>query len=104
MDYGVQEMFKFQALELLGPILEDLFNYCSRRFSLKAVLLLADQLIQRVESIHSQGIPNRDIKASNCLMGFGISGHVVYLADLGLAAEHDIESYALKPMTMSDLT
>jgi serine/threonine protein kinase len=48
-----------------------LFTYCKRRFTLKTVLMLADQMIQRIEYIHSRLFLHRDIKPDNFLIGVG---------------------------------
>lgn len=77
--------YNAMAIELLGPSLQKLFISCRHKFSLKTVLMLADQMLQRIEFIHSRSFLHRDVKPDNILMGIESKANIVYIIDFGLA-------------------
>ncbi|RCV25948.1 hypothetical protein SEVIR_5G207400v4 [Setaria viridis] len=86
--FGVEGDYNVLVMDLLGPSLEDLFSFCNRKLSLKTVLMLADQMINRVEYVHIKSFLHRDIKPDNFLMGLGKRANQVYMIDFGLAKKY----------------
>lgn len=86
--FGTQDNYNVMVMDLLGPSLEDLFNRCSRRFSLKTVLQLADQMLERVDTLHSRHLIHRDIKPANFVIGTGDQGNCVFVVDFGLSKRY----------------
>ena len=68
--YGFSGTYNIMVMELLGKSLEDLFQEYKKKFSLKTVCLLAQQMLDRMEFIHNKHIIHRDIKPDNFVIGF----------------------------------
>ena len=85
--YGFYEERRQNILimEMLGPSLEKLFNKCHKKFSQLTVLMIVEQILYRLEYIHSKNIVHRDIKPDNFLIGKGDKNKIIYAIDFGLS-------------------
>ena len=88
--FGQEGVHSILIIDLLGPSLEDLFDWCHRKFSIKTVLQVSKQMIQRVESIHEHNLIYRDIKPDNFLIGRPDTAEAnnIFVVDFGMAKQY----------------
>ena len=82
--YGFSGNYNIFVLQLLAKSLEDIFNEL-QKFSLKTGAMLAYQMIEALQYIHSKHIIHRDIKPDNFVLGLDEYNAYLYLVDFGLA-------------------
>ncbi|WEW55431.1 Palmitoylated plasma membrane-bound casein kinase [Emydomyces testavorans] len=88
--FGQEGLHNILVIDLLGPSLEDLFDHCNRRFSIKTVVMVAKQMLSRVQTIHEKNLIYRDIKPDNFLIGRPNSkaANVIHVVDFGMAKQY----------------
>ncbi|KAK5019629.1 Palmitoylated plasma membrane-bound casein kinase [Cryomyces antarcticus] len=88
--FGQEGLHNILVIDLLGPSLEDLFDHCNRRFSIKTVVMVAKQMLSRVQTIHEKNLIYRDIKPDNFLIGRPGSklANVIHVVDFGMAKQY----------------
>ena len=53
--FGQEGLHNILVIDLLGPSLEDLFDHCNRRFSIKTVVMVAKQMVESHQTISDVG-------------------------------------------------
>ncbi|KAJ7285976.1 CK1/CK1/CK1-G protein kinase [Mycena rebaudengoi] len=88
--FGQEGLHNILVIDLLGPSLEDLFDMCGRKFSIKTVCMAARQMLSRVQTIHEKNLIYRDIKPDNFLIGRPATkgANVVHVVDFGMAKQY----------------
>ncbi|CAJ1421798.1 unnamed protein product [Effrenium voratum] len=89
-----QQRFMCLVMEMLGKSLEDRLQGLGGqggsppKFNAQTAVLIAEQVLRRIEYLHSKGIVHRDIKPENFMFGIKSRVHHLYLIDFGLSKKY----------------
>ncbi|KAF7312091.1 Kinase-like protein [Mycena indigotica] len=88
--FGQEGLHNVLVIDLLGPNLEDLFDMCGRKFTIKTVCMAAKQMVTRVQAIHDKSLIYRDIKPDNFLIGVPgtKNANTIHIIDFGMAKHY----------------
>ena len=84
--FGYNYYFYYLVIELLGQNLVEI-SKTIKSFSLKDIIMIAIQALERIEFVHSKYIIHRDIKPENFLFGNNNTS-LLYLIDFGMARKY----------------
>ena len=85
--FGLYKKYKILIQSLLGDNLENIFKNDEINLNFKDICMIAIQLIDRLEFIHSKYVIHRDIKPENLLIDLE-TGTIIYLIDFGMAKKY----------------
>ncbi|MCQ2816849.1 MAG: casein kinase 1 family protein [archaeon] len=72
----------------MGKSLEEIFQANKKKFSMKSVCMIAEQILDRIEFIHNKHVIHRDIKPDNFVIGEGNKNVIIYILDFGLSKKY----------------
>ena len=87
ISFGHNKEYDILVLPLLGKSLHEIQMSKNFNFEFKDICLIAIQIIERIQWIHSQKIVHRDIKPDNFLIGLN-DPNIIYIIDFGLSKKY----------------
>lgn len=94
--FGREGRYQCMVMELLGKSLEDTVEQCeNKRFKPLTAALCGEQLVRRIEYLHSKGIIHRDIKPENFMWGKASKVHHIHMIDFGLSKRYFDKSHVV---------
>jgi serine/threonine protein kinase len=86
--WGHEGRYHCMVIELLGKSLEERLQGCGGKFTVASAVLIAEQVLYRIEYLHSKGIVHRDIKPENFMFGAKDKAHILHIIDFGLSKKY----------------
>jgi len=86
--FGVEGEFNCMVMGILGPNLQNLFEFCDKKFTIPTICEIWSQSLTRLELLHSFSFVHRDLKPENICIGQGKKSNIVYLIDFGLSKRY----------------
>tara|TARA_R100001163_G_C5067706_1_gene207044 strand:+ start:4320 stop:5228 length:909 start_codon:yes stop_codon:yes gene_type:complete len=86
--YGIVDDYSVLVLDLLESSIGNLLEKKGGRFKLKTTLMIADQMLSRLEYLHDHGFIHRDLKPDNMMIGRSHHQNQIFLIDYGLSKKY----------------
>ena len=86
LSFGRKKYYNILVEPYLGKSLFEIFKE-NGKLNLGDICIIAKQLIDRIQWVHSKGFIHRDIKLDNCLTG-RINENIIYLIDFYLSKKY----------------
>ena len=87
-EFSRESKYNILIMDLLGSSIESIFNKFQKKFTLLTCIMIMDQIVQRIEFLHSKNLLHRDIKPDNFLIGRGNKKNTIYAIDFGLSTKY----------------